>query len=172
MSRRFTIGRERSCDVPIADESVSRVHAEIWLTPDGALMMTDRGSSNGTTLERAGQSYVLKDLVVLPTDDIRFGGVTLPVAELVIAIEIKNPGALTPVGGTVRRPTPISLGSSRPPALPPLPPIPPPLPPPPPAATPVGAPPGAFPGEDSGLFLRCQCGATKRVGQFCPKCNR
>jgi hypothetical protein len=167
MSRRFTIGRERSCDVAIADESVSRVHAEIWLTPDGALMMTDRGSSNGSMVMRAGQSFVLNDQVVLPTDDIRFGSVTLPVAELVIAIEIKNPGALTPAGG--------SAGNRPPMAAPPPIPPPPPLPKPPPAAAPFGAPPGAFPGppgEGSDMFLRCHCGAIKRVGQLCPGCHR
>lgn len=151
MSRRFTIGRERSCDVPIADESVSRVHAEIWLTSDGALMMTDRGSANGTTVERAGQSFALKDQVVLPSDEIRFGSVTLPVSELIVAIELKNPGALTLAG---RKPPP--------------PPPPPPLPKPPPAANPFGAPPVA--GQE--MFVRCHCGAIKRVGQICPGCRQ
>lgn len=145
MSRRFKIGRERSCDVAIADESVSRVHAEIWLTSDGALMMTDRGSANGTMLERAGQSFLLKDQVVLPSDEIRFGSVTLPVSELIIAIELRNPGALTAPAGV----------DLRPPPLPPPPPVPKP---PPPAA--------------SEMFLRCQCGAIKRVGQLCPGCKR
>jgi apolipoprotein N-acyltransferase len=51
--RTFTIGRDKSCDVPIADDSVSRVHAEVWLGSDGALMLADRGSSNGTSLIRS-----------------------------------------------------------------------------------------------------------------------
>ena len=73
MSRRFTIGRERNCDVPIADDSVSRVHAEIWLNEDGALMMADRGSSNGTVLIRAGQPLPLTNQVVMAADQVQFG---------------------------------------------------------------------------------------------------
>jgi len=95
MSRRFTIGRERSCDVPIADDSVSRVHAEIWLGDDGALMMADRGSSNGTVLLRHGQELPLTDGVVMAADQVRFGSVTLTVADLIGAIESRAPGALT-----------------------------------------------------------------------------
>jgi hypothetical protein len=159
MSRRFTIGRERSCDVSIVDESVSRIHAEIWLTSDGALMMTDRASANGTALERAGQSFDLKDQVVLPSDQVRFGAVTLPVSELIVAIELKNPGALTPQGeGAARRPPP-----------PPLTPLPPPLPPPPPPAAPAF---GATPSDGSGMLVRCHCGAIKSVGQLCPGCHQ
>jgi len=49
--RKFTIGRDKGCDVLIGDESVSRVHAEIWLE-GGTVMIADRGSSNGTSLVR------------------------------------------------------------------------------------------------------------------------
>ena len=133
---------------------MSRVHAEIWLTSDGALMMTDRESANGTALERAGQSFDLKDQVVLPSDHARFGAVTIPVSELIIAIELKNPGALTPSDGAAAR---------RPPPLPPpLSPLPPPLPPVPPA---FGASPPPLP-------VRCECGALKPPGQPCPECHR
>src|SRR5437870_8823725 len=98
MPRRFTVGREKGCDIPIADDSVSRLHAEIWLADDGALMMADRGSSNGTTLLRGGQSFPLRQDVLLPGDQVRFGGVSLGVSDLVSAIESRAPGALTPAG--------------------------------------------------------------------------
>src|SRR5262245_23677251 len=98
MSRRFTIGRDRNCDVPVADDSVSRLHAEIWLADDGALMMADRGSSNGTTLVRSGQSFPLRVDVLMPGDHIRLGGVVLAVTDLIAAVETKTPGALTPKG--------------------------------------------------------------------------
>src|SRR5258708_5101362 len=81
MPRRFSIGREKGCDIPIADDSVSRLHAEIWLADDGAIMMADRGSSNGTTLVRGGQSFPLRQDVLLPGDQVRFGGVLLSAAE-------------------------------------------------------------------------------------------
>lgn len=97
MSRRFTIGRDRQCDVPVADESVSRLHAEIWLTEDGALMIADHQSSNGTKLIRNGERSALLESVVLPDDRVRFGVVIIGVDELVAAVETMNPGALTPV---------------------------------------------------------------------------
>ena len=114
----FTIGREINCDVPIADDSVSRVHAEIWLSPDGALMLADRGSSNGTELIRAGEASPLSKTAVLPGDQVRFGGVTLTVKDLIDAIQAKSPGALT--GPRVAEATPPKVPAS-PPPLPPIP---------------------------------------------------
>src|SRR5205823_2832269 len=91
MSRRFSIGRDRRSDVPIADDSVSRLHAEIWLADDGSLMMADRGSSNGTTILRNGASFPLREDVILPGDVIRLGSVALPVPEIVGAVEARQP---------------------------------------------------------------------------------
>lgn len=144
MSRRFTIGRERSCDVPIADDSVSRVHAEIWLSDDGALMMADRGSSNGTVLIRNGQPLPLTDQVVMAADKVQFGAVTLTVGDVIGAVEVRNPGALTPASARV--------------GPPPLPPAPPPLP--------------QFVKAPGGALIRCECGAIKTSGQVCPGCHR
>ncbi len=101
MSRRFTIGRDTSCDVPIADDSVSRLHAEIWLAEDGKVMMADRGSSNGTTLIRADESFPLKHSVVMPSDQVRLGAFTLAVMDLIEVIELKNPGTFTANSKTV-----------------------------------------------------------------------
>jgi pSer/pThr/pTyr-binding forkhead associated (FHA) protein len=95
MPRRFTIGREKTCDVALSDDSVSRLHAEIWVSDDGKLMMADRGSSNGTMLIRANQAVPLKLDAVLPGDQVRLGAFTLAVMDLIEAIELKNPGAFT-----------------------------------------------------------------------------
>jgi hypothetical protein len=95
MIRRFTIGRDRTTDIPVADESVSRFHAEIWLTPDGELVLADRGSSNGTELIRNGQISQLTQGAVLPSDEVRLGAATFVVKDLIEAIEIKYPGGLT-----------------------------------------------------------------------------
>jgi pSer/pThr/pTyr-binding forkhead associated (FHA) protein len=147
MPRRFTVGREKGCDIPIADDSVSRLHAEIWMAEDGAIMMADRGSSNGTTLLRGGQSFPLRQDVLLPGDQVRFGGVLLSVADIVLAIESRNPGALSPQGAAsgVFPPQPRKA------------------PPPPPQrrAAPTG-----------GVLVRCDCGAIKSVGQPCPACHQ
>ena len=43
----FRIGRDASCDLLIADMTVSRVHARLERTPDGWLL-TDLASTNGT----------------------------------------------------------------------------------------------------------------------------
>jgi len=44
---RFTIGRDASCDLAIADMSVSRQHAQLERSPDGWLL-SDLESTNGT----------------------------------------------------------------------------------------------------------------------------
>lgn len=95
MARRFTIGRDRACDVPVADESVSRKHAEIWLADDGALMIADLQSSNGTKLVRNGTTAILSETVVQAGDQVRFGVVTMSVDQLVGMVENHHPGALT-----------------------------------------------------------------------------
>lgn len=49
----FTIGRRESCDVCIAfDTSVSRLHAQLLISDDSDLMLTDENSRNGTFLGR------------------------------------------------------------------------------------------------------------------------
>ncbi|MCG6861051.1 MAG: FHA domain-containing protein [Chromatiaceae bacterium] len=45
---KFSIGRERSCAIPVADDSVSAMHAELTFLGDGKLLLTDCNSTNGT----------------------------------------------------------------------------------------------------------------------------
>ena len=47
-SARVTLGRESRNDITIPDINVSRNHAEITLSPQGAWVITDLGSTNGT----------------------------------------------------------------------------------------------------------------------------
>jgi adenylate cyclase len=50
---RSTIGRKADNDISIIEESASRLHAELVLSPDGnALIVRDLGSTNGTYLNR------------------------------------------------------------------------------------------------------------------------
>ena len=44
----------RLVSLPSADMSVSKTHVEVVVAPDGALVVTDRGSTNGSTLVRRG----------------------------------------------------------------------------------------------------------------------
>ena len=75
----ITLGREPRQDVVIPDMSVSRFHAFAKPGPDGALLLQDAGSTNGTTVNGqsvltggAGPARRLK-----PGDNVRLGHVEL-----------------------------------------------------------------------------------------------
>lgn len=103
VKNRFTIGRDASADVPIADPSVSRLHAEAVL--DGArLLLTDRGSSNGTYVIRGGAARPLTQEALEARDVVRFGTVDIAVADLIDIIRIKS--------GAVHLPGPAPLPRS------------------------------------------------------------
>lgn len=88
---RFTIGRERTCDIPIADDSVSRLHAELSLLEGGKLFLTDCHSSNGTLLLRDGHSRKVTQEIVQPTDRIQFGSVVLAMSDILASIGGRHP---------------------------------------------------------------------------------
>ncbi|MBF0376731.1 MAG: FHA domain-containing protein [Desulfamplus sp.] len=87
--RKFTIGRSRECDIVLADESVSRKHAELIFMPDGKLFLIDCRSTHGTLLINAGKSQSVKQEFISPTDVVRFGDVTMPVKEILEGIHLK-----------------------------------------------------------------------------------
>lgn len=93
--RKYTVGRAPTCDIVLADESVSRVHAELVFTADDKLLVIDCRSTQGTVLLRAGCAPIpVRQELVSPLDALRFGTVTLLVKELLQAIHLKHP----PVG--------------------------------------------------------------------------
>ncbi len=61
----FRIGREPSCELPVASKDISRVHASIERHGDNGLQVTDLGSTNGSFVNRdrlaPHASTVLKD---------------------------------------------------------------------------------------------------------------
>jgi hypothetical protein len=91
VSRKFTIGRDVGCDIPIADDSVSRLHAEFRVEPDGQIVVVDNHSRNGTALIRAGTRIQLDQASVSPSDEIQFGDVVLRVSDLLEAVKEKLP---------------------------------------------------------------------------------
>jgi hypothetical protein len=89
--RKYTIGRSPTCDIVLADESVSRVHAELAFLEDGKLLVTDCRSTQGTVLLRLGCAAIpVRQELVSPLDTLRFGTVTMPVEELLQAIHLKH----------------------------------------------------------------------------------
>jgi pSer/pThr/pTyr-binding forkhead associated (FHA) protein len=69
----ITLGRAATCDLVVADNYVSNVHARIYLR-DGSYWLEDLGSTNGTYLNR---SRVSTPTAIGPGDDIRMGKATL-----------------------------------------------------------------------------------------------
>lgn len=65
------LGRERTCDLVIDDEQASRQHARLGLNTEGAIVITDLGSTNGT---RLNGRKISDDMIVRVGDDIRIGG--------------------------------------------------------------------------------------------------
>lgn len=85
-SWRYTVGRAKDCDLAIADDSVSRRHAEVWFLGSDRIRVRDLGSSNGTKLLRGQEEFVLGEETALPGDQICFGDAAIPARELIDAL--------------------------------------------------------------------------------------
>ncbi|HUY27147.1 MAG TPA: FHA domain-containing protein [Candidatus Binataceae bacterium] len=94
--RRFSIGRANDCDIPIADDSVSRRHAEIALLDGDRLMVRDLGSQNGTRFLRQGREFPVREEVVFLSDLLRFGDVTVAARDLIDLLKSRSPEMESP----------------------------------------------------------------------------
>lgn len=91
--RTFRIGRASDCDIVIADESVSRHHAEVVFTDNRQLLLSDCRSTRGTEIvDRGVARRISREIVGLETT-IRFGDVTMTGAELLQALEARHADA-------------------------------------------------------------------------------
>lgn len=88
---KFSIGRDRQCDVPIADESVSRLHAELLVTSDGSLVLADCLSRNGTAILRQGAPRPVRQEYVLLEDEVQFGDAVLSMTDIVESLQVRHP---------------------------------------------------------------------------------
>ena len=70
-------------DIQINDRSVSRVHAELIVTPSGSYYLTDCASKNGSYVVRNGKKIPIRQEVINPTDEILLGHYQTTAAELV-----------------------------------------------------------------------------------------
>ena len=64
----FTVGRSRSCDIVLSDESISREHAAIIPQGQGRYELVDCDSTHGTFIEEGGV-WVRVDRTVMVTRD-------------------------------------------------------------------------------------------------------
>ena len=83
---KFTVGRDARCDVVLADDSISRRHAELLVFPDGMLFFTDCASSLGSVLIRDGVERPVHQDVLMPDDRLRLGELELSAADLLALV--------------------------------------------------------------------------------------
>jgi len=94
-SPRLVVGRSRSCDVRLRDDTVSRLHAAlVWR--GGTLVLEDLGSSNGTWVNG---ERILSPRSLVSGDTLRFGSVK-GVIESGGAPATSSAGAASPVVAT------------------------------------------------------------------------
>jgi uncharacterized RDD family membrane protein YckC len=75
----------RLVTLPSADMSLSKTHAQFQVVPDGALVVMDRGSTNGSILVRAGVAKPLaggRPATLRDGDRVRFGDREMSVVRL------------------------------------------------------------------------------------------
>ena len=71
--KRLSIGRSSDQDIVLRNETVSKFHAWLERSSDGAYHVADAGSRNGTRLN--GRNVVAGPLPIAPGDAVRFGTV-------------------------------------------------------------------------------------------------
>jgi pSer/pThr/pTyr-binding forkhead associated (FHA) protein len=81
--RTLTIGRTRSTDIQLEDDSVSRLHARLEIDSEGGLVLVDKGSSNGTFLWHQGSWKRVTRARVEQSSRLRFGAVESSVLDLI-----------------------------------------------------------------------------------------
>ena len=84
MPKSFKIGRDKTCDIAIADDSVSRLHAEFTIS-NGKILLSDCGSSNGTHVLKNNQRQRITTASIAAGEKVQFGSVTLTFEQLVEA---------------------------------------------------------------------------------------
>jgi pSer/pThr/pTyr-binding forkhead associated (FHA) protein len=76
---------KRLVTLPSDDMSLSKTHAQFQVVPDGALVVMDRGSTNGSLLIRAGVTRRMaggKPATMRDGDRVRFGDREMTVSRL------------------------------------------------------------------------------------------
>ncbi|PCJ26901.1 MAG: hypothetical protein COA96_04535 [SAR86 cluster bacterium] len=83
----YSIGRSKEADIQLNDPTVSRVHAELVITPSGKYYLTDCGSSGGTYTLQGNEKAAIKQSYVEQSDNLSFGEYHTTVQQLVAMID-------------------------------------------------------------------------------------
>jgi pSer/pThr/pTyr-binding forkhead associated (FHA) protein len=143
-TQKYTIGRDRGCDIAITNDTVSSRHAELSWLGDGKLLLTDCKSRNGTfRVLSDGRELRIHQELVSPHDRLRFGDVRLGMSELLEALRLKYPNSGVGVGAPSTPAGPSTSSAPSPPRQ----------------------------GSGTCDLERCECGAVKPVRQRCPVCG-
>jgi pSer/pThr/pTyr-binding forkhead associated (FHA) protein len=90
-SKSYKIGRSASsCDIVLADDTVSARHAELLITGDGNLFLTDTNSRHGTFILKKGQFVKIQQSYITPQDKLRFATCEISAKELLEYIHLKS----------------------------------------------------------------------------------
>jgi hypothetical protein len=103
VQRTFKVGRAPDCDIVLADDSVSRHHAELVLTKHGQLFLSDCRSTHGTEVIESGVPRRVAQEFVGPNATVKFGDVAMSVAEVLQALRARFPEIVFPQGAGVDR---------------------------------------------------------------------
>lgn len=82
VSSNKTLGSLADCDLVVAGDTVSPIHAQLMLTREGFLNVLDAGSDHGTWLGRNGQWIRVMKAELGQNDRIRFGEVEVTLEQL------------------------------------------------------------------------------------------
>jgi predicted component of type VI protein secretion system len=137
----FSIGRSPECDLVLADQSVSRKHAELLVLDDGQLFLVDCQSTHGTRVSQHGQTRQVHQEFVSIDAIVEFGDVSMPVGDIVDALREKHPEAKLPKPSQAAAAA-AGLGAGGGPAWP-----------------------------QGTRLVRCRCGVIKVRGQRCSECG-
>jgi len=89
--KKYVIGKGRTCDIVLADDTVSSCHAEILYTNNNQIYLCDRNSTNGTFLLKNKKFKKIQQAYLSPTDVVKFGLCEITVKDLLEYLHLKNP---------------------------------------------------------------------------------
>ena len=86
MVKVIRIGRDNSCEINIPDQSVSRKHAEVFISNSGRMFIIDCNSSYGSFISANGQKKQISQSEITTSDHLFFGNFEISGNELYLKI--------------------------------------------------------------------------------------